>query len=359
MQTSIRHALLVTIAFCLVCATGCHRHSELSGTWVVQLPDQEEGIDAHDAMLPKWTLTLYDDGTFTQYLENHVMVTAIMHSSGKYTRSGDTLTLNGTSEAYTDDGYRKGTHKDPLTMRLKYSGGALIMSDDQTGDVVFRREGSHAPPKPKPQPRASDPKAVQIVHEMQRRYASLNTYSDEGKMTSSGAGFMAKSARFQTRFLRPRKFRFQAIEMLNGKEWNKDVVWSDGKKAWLYMYQMGGLESSSEERRLGNALSTISITPGYAAILIPELLLPADFGEPHIDTFFKQISLAGEENVSGKDCYVIRLSNPGGMDLKLWVDRSSYLILRAFDKLANATISYQPKRDVKIAESEFEFSPPK
>jgi hypothetical protein len=73
---------------------------------------------------------------------------------------------------------------------------------------------------------------------------------------------------------------------------------------------------------LGNALSTISPTSGYETTLAPELLLPADFGEPHIDTFFKEISLAGEEKASGKDCYMLRLSNPGGMDLQLWVDKS-------------------------------------
>jgi hypothetical protein len=87
--------------------------------------------------------------------------------------------------------------------------------------------------------------------------------------------------------------------------------------------------------------------------------LPAEFGEPQIDTFFKEISLAGEESVSRKSCYVIRLSNPGGMDLTLWVDKSSYLILRALETDENAMISYQPKRDIKIAESELEFSPAK
>lgn len=87
--------------------------------------------------------------------------------------------------------------------------------------------------------------------------------------------------------------------------------------------------------------------------------MPAEFGEPQIDTFFKEISLAGEESVSRKSCYVIRLSNPGGMDLTLWVDKSSYLILRALETDENAMISYQPKRDIKIAESELEFSPAK
>jgi hypothetical protein len=146
---------LLIVAFCVFRVAGCHRHSELIGTWVAQWPDQAEMTDAHDAMLPKLSLTLYDDGTFTYYVESHVMVNIVMYSTGKYTRTGDTLTLNGTSEAYSDDGYQKGTHKDPLTTRLKYSSGALIMSDNEGGDLVFRREGDHASRKPKTQPRNS------------------------------------------------------------------------------------------------------------------------------------------------------------------------------------------------------------
>jgi outer membrane lipoprotein-sorting protein len=307
-------------------------------------------------------LTLNDDGTFTQHVQNRVMWTLIMTSRGKYMRAGDTLTLTGTSAGYSDDGYVKEHFKDrAFTMKLKYADGVLTILDGRTDEgisrIVFRREGEHALPLPKVRP--SDPKAVQIVHEMQRRYAALKSYSDEGTLTSSGRGFMAKNAIFQTRFVRPRRFRFQVVEFEDGKEWNKNVVWSDGEKAWWYSREMGGLEGGTVERGLGNALSTISPTAGEETMLVPALLLPTEFGGPSFDAALEEISFAGDEKVSGKDCFVIGLSNPEGMRQKLWIEKSDYQILQAFDSLPKATITYQPKCNLAIPDSEFKFSPPK
>ena len=94
-------------------------------------------------------------------------------------------------------------------------------------------------------------------------------------------------------------------------------------------------------------------------MLVPDLLLPAELGGPAIDASFQEITLAGEEKVSGNDCYVISLGNPEGMHLKLWVEKSSHLILQAFDKMSKATITHQPKCNLAIADSEFKFTPPK
>jgi len=145
------------------------------------------------------------------------------------------------------------------------------------------------------------------------------------------------------------------VAVADGKEWDRNVVWSDGKKTWLYMESVGG----SDERGLGNALSTISVTSGDETMLVPSLLLPLDFHGPMIDPAFEQISIVGEVKVSGKDCDVIGVGNPGGVRLKLWIEKSTHLILRAYDGMPKATITYQPKCNVKIADSEFNFSPPK
>jgi outer membrane lipoprotein-sorting protein len=199
------------------------------------------------------------------------------------------------------------------------------------------------------------PKRPVCRWESRPSYTALNSYSDEGILTSSGTGYMAKHARFQTRFVRPHKFRFQVMQATYGNEWDKDVVWSDGKKTWWY----NGMSGGSEERGSGNALSTPSVTAGDAATLVPALLMPAEFGGGEFDTSSGGIALAGEERVSGTDCYVISLNNPEGTDLKLWIEKSSYLTLRAFDRTSESTITYQPKCNVKIADSEFKFTPPK
>jgi len=178
---------LLTFAFRAALAAGGNKQSDLSGTWVLQAPDPK---------LTRWTFSLKDDGTFTEHMTNYVMVTVISDSSGRYTRNGNILTLTGVRKGYRDDGYVKGPFKDPFTLKLKYAHNYLTLLDDPKADMVFRREGAHAPPEPKPRLRPSDPRALQIVREMRSRYAALDSYSDEGTLTSSGAGFMWANARF-------------------------------------------------------------------------------------------------------------------------------------------------------------------
>src|SRR5205823_4191761 len=104
---------------------------------------------------------------------------------------------------------------------------------------------------------------------------------------------------------RPHTFRFQAVRVANGKERDKTVVWSDGKKTWLY-----DCDGCVSERGLGNALRLISDSSGYETELVPGLLLPADFGGPTIEISGREIFIAGmpvgaqivgEENLSGRD----------------------------------------------------------
>jgi uncharacterized protein DUF2092 len=352
----MRDASLLAVACCLLCASGCREHSDLSGTWVYQ--SGLGRIDRNAARLNRWTLTLNDDGTFTERLQNHIMMTLVVNARGTYTRHGDTVTLIGSRKTYMDDGYKQETQSEPLRMKLRFADHVLTVIDGDPRDTappqVFRREGDRIAPSLEPQPQASDPQAVQILYEMRRRYAMLNTYSDEGTVRSSDRDSRVKNIRFQTRFMRPHKFRFQAVRVSKGKEKDKSVVWSDGKKTWLY-----DCAGCVGERGLGNALRLIADTSGYETVLVPELLLPAEFGAPTIDPSMGGFFIIGEQNVFGKDCYVIGMRGPEGVDLKLWVDRSSYLILQAFTREPQETMSYQPKGNIRVAESEFRFSPPK
>jgi hypothetical protein len=111
--------LFLALLLSLVCGAGCQKASELSGTWVELQPDSLPAIDLPGTMLPKYTLALKENGTFAFHLENRVMVTVVMDSSGKYTRSGDIVTLKGTSKAFSDDGYRRGVTVEPWTMKLR------------------------------------------------------------------------------------------------------------------------------------------------------------------------------------------------------------------------------------------------
>src|SRR5207245_500736 len=118
------------------------------------------------------------------------------------------------------------------------------------------------------------------------------------------------------------KFVFQFVQVINGEELGKLVVSSDDKQIRLYT----GADESSEERGLDEALSTISPISGDATMIVPMLLLPDEIRRPKFDVLFEEIALADEEKVSGEDCYVVSLSNPEGWHLKLWIEKSNYLI---------------------------------
>ncbi len=144
---------LLTAAFFEARVAEWRGHSELVGTWIIHWPDQMHVTDVPAEMLPKVTLTLYNDGTYTEYLENHVMLAALMCSSGKYTRSGNAVALNGTYRAYGYDRCQKRTQQGPWTETLTYTGDALLMGNDPTW-LAFRREGDcprlpNAGPKPR------------------------------------------------------------------------------------------------------------------------------------------------------------------------------------------------------------------
>src|SRR5438552_2913650 len=107
-----RVVLLLAIALALGCVAGSRRPPGLTGTWVLQFPDRLQGADVPGVRVPKYTLTLNDDGTFSEEFENHIMMTIVGKSWGKYICCGDIVTLNGTREDYIDDGYSKGTHRE-------------------------------------------------------------------------------------------------------------------------------------------------------------------------------------------------------------------------------------------------------
>ena len=149
--------LLLAILLCLACVTGCHKRSEVSGTWVMQQETDGEEGDALDPKLLNWTLTLQDDGTFTEHMENQHHDDARGQYHGPlHTIRRFSVTLTGSRETYSDDGYHKGTRKEPVTIRLKYAHKTLTGLEEGTKDLVFRREGDKAPPKPKTRPKPSD-----------------------------------------------------------------------------------------------------------------------------------------------------------------------------------------------------------
>jgi outer membrane lipoprotein-sorting protein len=74
--------------------------------------------------------------------------------------------------------------------------------------------------------------------------------------------------------------------------------------------------------------------------------------------------LDGEENISGKDCYVLKLTPRNKTVIKsakIWVDKEDYLIRKIFIVSSESSTTYSLKNivlDPGLSSSKFSFSTP-
>jgi outer membrane lipoprotein-sorting protein len=366
--TSIVHkrTVLVGIAVVVLLAAGGLLYTRLGpksplvGKWELRFIDDRLPSLPSKQGAPTWTIHFRADGTFAEHMENRIMMVMVTDSKGTYKVEGDKVRLTGTTTMYMDDGGRKSNKSGPFRQTLTISGDRLLVekmvspTGERALEAAFFRVGSPlAKVLEKPMPTASA-EARQVILDLEKRYAALESYADEGTLKSSGRGFMAKEARFSTRFSRPGKFRFKVDALDGGKPYETNAVWSDGSKSWLHMGSVGG----SDERSIANGLGTISPSSGFEALLVPQLLMPDQFKGARLSESIKSIHLAADQPVSGVACHVLKLTNDRGLTITLWIDRESLLIRQALDTEAEATITYRPKTNVRLGPKDFSFEPP-
>lgn len=289
-------------------------------------------------------LSLMPDHTFTLKVRSNIMINLTQDTSGTYKVAGSQLMLTGQSKYASDDGYKKSAGERAYSETLDITSQGLVSAKNPEGGAfamkqIFRKTTDPAPIAPKPKDIVSDPKAALVAKKVEDRYSSLQSYSDQGELTSNGAGFQAKDAKFVTYFKRPGEFRFEA-RVLDEKKipYQVDAVWSTGKKSWLYMGEIG---DAAEERPIPNALSVISVGSGSAGSLVPGLLMPDVFKEKFFSRFSS--ALNGDQKIGTQLCYQLECSLKGKKIWTLWIDKQSLLILRAKSGFAEAIISYSPQ----------------
>jgi outer membrane lipoprotein-sorting protein len=101
--------------------------------------------------------------------------------------------------------------------------------------------------------------ATSIVQKMAMRYASLQSYQDEGVvLTHYSFNPGPDEIRFKTWFVRPGAFRFEWTRQQAdpGHKGIKDfaVIWSEGKKAYYYEKPTGFPSSTEKENSLADAI---------------------------------------------------------------------------------------------------------
>lgn len=294
-------------------------------------------VEQNGKMSTYRSITLNRDGTFLDHTSTTTMMILNFNARGKFTVNGDRILMKGTADAYSDDGYHKGSSTFPYERQLRIVDGMLTEIDAKNDPYYFRKEGTGAPAIPSElKLKASDPKAVALLRKVEQTYASLSAYKDHGTMTSKGGGFAAESVKFGTSFSRPSNLHFSAAEFDGEKPFKKvDIRW-DGKRAMWTSDEFG----KAEDRELKNVLSIVSVSLGDCSTLVPELLLPKVMRFQPFANQYPEIAFLADEMVGKTSCKVVQMKDPSASILKLWIDPSTNLILREYEDIRKTSVTY-------------------
>lgn len=228
-----------------------------------------------------------------------------------------------------------------------------------------------ASPKEDPPPRAgapaataAKPSAEAIVARMARTYADARSYSDEGEVTlvfTDATTQRTQGKPFSTRFVRPKRFRFEFTERDFFDQPRRYVIWTDAaperSKTWWT------IRPAVEEHSLPLAVGAAAGVSSLSSLTIPRLLMP-EAVQGRALTDLKGLKLAGEEVVDGALCDKIEGTTPRGDPETVWIDRATHLVRKVAGttKIPGASVEqttvYRPQINGEIAAKEFSFEPP-
>jgi outer membrane lipoprotein-sorting protein len=163
----------------------------------------------------------------------------------------------------------------------------------------------------------------EIFKRAQEKYASLTSYSDEGKSVGHFNGATITTS-FAIRLARPNFYRIkweQSTESTAGATKNKpQEVWSAGQGDFLDMLGNGGQKQASQELALAGATGI----SGGAAATIPGTFFNMNWGDQLGGLAANRKQLAGEK-VGDVDCYVFTRELNGAVNT-LWIGKQDFLI---------------------------------
>jgi RNA polymerase sigma factor (sigma-70 family) len=203
----------------------------------------------------------------------------------------------------------KGTMKTMTWIKIKFGVGlsvvALLTGVATTVAVSQTSTGGQlAPPE--------------IFKKAQDTYASLSSYSDEGKTIAILNG-MTLTTTFTIKLSRPSFYRIEWNQPVNVGYANKGIVWSDGTGDFMLM---GGGNVRSEKSR-ESALSSATGVSGSAAATVPGTFFKMNWGD-------QLGAVSGEkqqadEKIGDVDCYVFT-SELNGTKKTVWIGKQDFLI---------------------------------
>ena len=162
----------------------------------------------------------------------------------------------------------------------------------------------------------------EILKRAQAKYASLDSYSDEGKTVASVSGTTITTT-FTIKMARPNLYRIEWVQSsspsFSATKTSTNAVWSAGQGDFLEM-GFGVQKQSSLEMALAGATGI----SGGAAATIPGTFFKMNWGNQFGGLMMGEKQQA-DEKVGDEDCYVFT-SNANGQTRTLWVGKRDYLM---------------------------------
>lgn len=160
---------------------------------------------------------------------------------------------------------------------------------------------------------------AEIFKNAQDAYASLSSYSDEGKTVAIVNG-RTLTTTFTIRLARPSFYRIEWNEPVTATYANTGVVWSAGTGDFIIL----GNSAARKEANKENALSSATGVSGSAAATIPGTFFKMPWGNQLGGSTIMQKQQA-DEKIGDVNCYVFT-SESKGTTKTLWIGKKDYLI---------------------------------
>ena len=203
----------------------------------------------------------------------------------------------------------KGTLKIMTYAKLKLAAGigaGIILAGGAT-TVVFSSGGT-----------GTDLAAGEILKQAQEKYASLTSYSDEGKTvaTINGRTF---TTTFSIKLARPGFYLIQWEQPVNASYTNKGAVWSAGEGGFLRMGSRDRKEAKQE-----TALASATGISGGAAASIPGTFFSMNWSN-QLGSSASSAKRQANDKVGDVVCYVFT-SDLKGQTRTHWIGKEDLLI---------------------------------
>jgi outer membrane lipoprotein-sorting protein len=221
-------------------------------------------------------------------------------------------------------------------MMLAGSASTVALGSDASGDTLSPGE---------------------IFKKAQEKYASLTSYSDEGKAVATINGMTITTA-FNIRLARPNLYRIEWDQNNDSTsaetQTQKQAVWSAGDGDYLDYLGIGAQKQATQELALG-AATGIS---GGAAATVPGTFFKLNWGNQLGGSVSNKVQQA-DEKVGDVDCYVFKGELKGTTNT-IWIGKQDFLIHQVRNitsaKAMKAELADAAKRNPGIATSDQQFS---